>query len=59
VLAQAFTHPFTVYSAKRFPGVPGEMKGVHINFLFSHKNINRTTLNPHSSRYHRSFDRFR
>ncbi|KAI6047533.1 velvet factor-domain-containing protein [Pisolithus marmoratus] len=23
VLAQAFTEPFTVYSAKRFPGVPG------------------------------------
>jgi len=22
VLAQAFTEPFTVYSAKRFPGVP-------------------------------------
>jgi Velvet factor len=24
VLAQAFTDPFMVYSAKRFPGVPGE-----------------------------------
>jgi hypothetical protein len=24
VLAQAFTEPFMVYSAKRFPGVPGE-----------------------------------
>jgi hypothetical protein len=23
VLAQAFTDPFTVFSAKRFPGVPG------------------------------------
>ena len=30
VLAQAFTEPFTVYSAKRFPGVPGEMTDVHI-----------------------------
>ena len=26
VLAQAFTEPFTVYSAKRFPGVPGKIK---------------------------------
>ena len=24
VLAQVFTKPFTVFSAKRFPGVPGE-----------------------------------
>lgn len=24
VLAQTFTDPFTVFSAKRFPGVPGE-----------------------------------
>lgn len=24
VLAQTFTEPFVVYSAKRFPGVPGE-----------------------------------
>lgn len=23
ILAQAFSEPFTVYSAKRFPGVPG------------------------------------
>lgn len=35
VLAQAFTEPFTVYSAKRFPGVPGEMKDVHQKFLIS------------------------
>jgi hypothetical protein len=26
VLAQTFTDPFTVFSAKRFPGVPGEFK---------------------------------
>lgn len=24
ILAQTFTEPFLVYSAKRFPGVPGE-----------------------------------
>ena len=37
VLAQAFTEPFTVYSAKRFPGVPGEINPVHLNFLISHE----------------------
>lgn len=47
VLAQAFTEPFTVYSAKRFPGVPGEMKDVHHNFLISHVNTDGVTLNPH------------
>jgi hypothetical protein len=35
VLAQAFTEPFMVFSAKRFPGVPGEMKDVHQNFLIA------------------------
>jgi len=45
VLAQAFTEPFTVYSAKRFPGVPGEMKDVHQNFLISHTNADWVTLN--------------
>lgn len=25
ILAQTFTQPFTVYSAKRFPGVPGSL----------------------------------
>lgn len=45
VLAQAFTDPFTVYSAKRFPGVPGEMTAVHSDLVASHTNIDWATLN--------------
>lgn len=29
VLAQSFTESFTVYSAKRFPGVPGMLNHLH------------------------------
>ena len=37
ILAQTFTESFTVYSAKRFPGVPGV-------YFFWVSNINLTSL---------------
>lgn len=33
VLAQVYTEPFTVYSAKRFPGVPGKIENNTYSFF--------------------------
>jgi hypothetical protein len=44
VLAQTFTDHFTVYSAKRFPGVPGTSARIlHINFVLQHLSTIDTT----------------